>query len=59
LVTYIPKLKAQQKYLKKQRGKLNFIKNLHAGGRGKGEEMTQTLYAHMNKRNLKKKKLIC
>jgi hypothetical protein len=22
------------------------------GGGGKGEEMTQTLYAHMNKRNL-------
>jgi hypothetical protein len=32
-----------------------------AGGRGKGEEMTQTLYAHMNKRknilNWKKKML--
>jgi hypothetical protein len=28
------------------------------GGRGKGGEMTQTLYAHMNKRKkLKKKKL--
>jgi hypothetical protein len=27
-------------------------------GRGKGEEMTQTLYAHMNKRNLKKRKLV-
>jgi hypothetical protein len=25
------------------------------GGRGKWEEMTQTLYTHMNKRNLKKK----
>jgi hypothetical protein len=27
------------------------------GGRGKGGEMTQTLYAHMNKRN-KKNKLV-
>jgi hypothetical protein len=25
-------------------------------GEGKGEEMTQTLYAHMNKRNFKKRK---
>jgi hypothetical protein len=23
------------------------------GGRGKGEEMTQTLYAHMNKKKIK------
>jgi hypothetical protein len=29
------------------------------GGRGKREEMTQTLYAHMNKINLKKKKVDC
>jgi hypothetical protein len=26
------------------------------GGKGKEGEMTQTLYAHMNKRNFKKKK---
>jgi hypothetical protein len=26
------------------------------GGGEKGREMTQTLYAHMNKRNIKKKK---
>jgi hypothetical protein len=33
----------------------------NGGDRGKGGEMTQTLYAHMNKRNkkTKKKKSIC
>jgi hypothetical protein len=29
------------------------------GGRGKEEEMTQTLYAHMNKRNNNNKKRNC
>jgi hypothetical protein len=27
------------------------------GMEGKGEEMTQTMYAHMNKRNFKKERL--
>jgi hypothetical protein len=31
--------------------KIAIIKNTNNRGQGKGEEMTQTLYAHMNKRS--------
>jgi hypothetical protein len=38
-----------------------YLRNQGGGGKGrggrKGGEMTQTLYAHMNKRNLKKQKI--
>jgi hypothetical protein len=37
------------------RGKVEGVEG-KGGGSGKGVEMTQTSYAHMNKRNFKKEK---